>query len=100
MASLFDPPLVKHHIVERGPPASCLLSEILLLFSGCNVQTLFWKVLDPVNPWRLRWDYVLLSSLIYVIVVTPFYIAFYQASVSLDQALQCPDYSFPMMHSG
>lgn len=37
---------------------------------------MFWNVMDPSDKWRIRWDYVLLLAMVYVIIFTPFYIAF------------------------
>ena len=32
--------------------------------------------MDMSNPWRVRWDYLMLVMMVYVIIFTPYYIAF------------------------
>ena len=35
-----------------------------------------WDVIDASNPYRVRWDYLLLLTMVYIVVCTPYYIAF------------------------
>ncbi|GAX74589.1 hypothetical protein CEUSTIGMA_g2037.t1 [Chlamydomonas eustigma] len=37
---------------------------------------LLWTVVDPANRWRIRWDVVLIIAMVYVVVLSPYYIAF------------------------
>lgn len=67
-------------LVRHSPPTPHCPSPLLPL------QTFLWGVWDQQDPWRLRWDSVVLVSLIYVIIVTPWIIAFEINTVSRTQA--------------
>ena len=39
-------------------------------------KAIVWDVIDASNPYRVRWDYLLLLTMVYIVVCTPYYIAF------------------------
>ena len=47
--------------------------------------------MDMSNPWRVRWDYLMLVMMVYVIIFTPYYIAFSVSTVSVMQNVTVSD---------
>lgn len=92
MNTLLDPTVGRPH--QHNPCQSCNTSVHSTVVTRClarlsilqpltlPAQTLLLDVWDQQDPWRLRWDSVVLVALTYVIIVTPWIIAFEISTVS------------------
>ncbi len=63
-----------------SPLVHCLSS--LLSLVSFPVKELVWEVWDPSHPYHIRWDFLMLLLMVYVVVVTPYFIAFEINTVS------------------
>ena len=67
----FNSPVVEGGVGELGTLRPHKSSP-----SSPPAQAVFWDVTGHENRWRMAWDFIMLGTFLYIVIVTPYLIAF------------------------